>query len=182
MSCKEIEKQIVLFSELTDLEKERVMKHIKTCAACAELFKTETSTANIIGRASQTQLELTHPHQLTNVVMAIIEKEDRQRASWIDLSFLNFDLCIVKYSMTALSLLLILSFAIELTKAPDIQGQRLVVKTNHATSVLLDKESFSKELSKSKSTANFFLSNNCRSPFNINKIDMTCWKQRMNNN
>ncbi len=176
MNCKEIEKQIVLFTELTSEEKAKVTDHLTTCKGCSELFESVRHTNNLVFTASKVNVELEYPFRLTNDIMARIKTEETKRWRLFDLSFLKFEFTYVKYAMATLSLLLIVSFGIEQLQSPTTSE---VTSKSQSKKVVLNRKTFQKELSKSKAAVHLILATNCKSPFNITKVNEDCLKQRM---
>lgn len=176
MSCTEIKKQVVLFTELKSDEQAKVSAHLKVCKSCSELFESVTHTNNLVFKASKVNVELEYPFHLTNDIMARIKTEESKRWSLFNLSFLTFEFTYAKYAMATLSFLLIVAFGIEQLESPTIKK---VVTSNQSNKVVLNRKTFQEELSKSKAAVHLSLANNCKSPFNITKVNEDCMKQRM---
>ncbi len=175
MSCQEFEKQIILFTELTDEEKTKVTAHLSICKSCSALFESATLTNNLVLKASKIEMENQDPFRLTNDIMARIKEEERKPWSFLKLFFLKFEFTYIKYTMAAFSFLLIAFFGMELLQSPTIHG---VNATHSSKKVVLNRKTFQDELSKSKAVESLFLANSCKSPFNITKVNEDCVKQR----
>ncbi len=176
MSCTEIEKQIVLFTELTSAEQTKVTAHLSTCKSCWELFESVSHTNNLVFKASKVNVELEYPFRLTNYIMARIKTEESKRWSLFDIFSLKLEFNYIRYAMATLSLLLIVSFGMEQLASPTINK---VAASKQAKKVVLNRKTFQEELSKSKASLNLILANNCKSPFNITKVNEDCFKHRM---
>lgn len=176
MSCTEIEKQIVLFTELTGDEQAKVLAHLSSCKNCSEFFESVRYINNLVLKASKVNLELEDSFLLTNNIMARIETEESNRRSLFDTLFPKFEFTYVKYAMATLSFLLIVSFGIEQMESPTVNE---VASGNPSKKVVLNRKTFQEELSKSKAVVHLILANNCKSPFNITKVNQDCLKQRM---
>lgn len=106
MKCKDFERDIYLYAELSEAERMRVNTHIQQCASCKELFELVSSTQSLIARNSVTKPELVNHARLTSNIMQAVIKQQKQPASWINSVF-------VKYAMAAVSLALVISFGAE---------------------------------------------------------------------
>ena len=176
MSCTEIEKQIVLFTELTSAEQTKVTAHLSTCKSCSALLESVTHTNNLVIKSLRVNVELVDPFRLTNDIMARIKTEESKRWSLFDLSFLKFEFTYTKYAMTTLSFFLIISFGIEQFESSTTSE---AISKSQSKKVVLNRKTFQEELSKSKAAVHLILANSCKSPFNITKVNTDCLKQRM---
>ena len=176
MNCKDFEEQIVLFPELSNEERAIVTEHLNSCASCMELFNSVTETVNVLREIGKVNIEIQDPFRLTNIIMARIKAKKSQPWSLFNLSFLRFELAQVKYAMSVASFLLVFTFGIEQFQSSEISGT--AVSSSNSKMVILNRRTFQEELSKSK-TSVLILANNCKSPFNIGKVNKDCLKQRM---
>ncbi len=176
MNCTEFEKQILLFTELTSDDQTKLATHLATCKGCSILFESIGHTNNLISRVSKVNLEIEDPIRLTNEVMTRIKKEEIKWWSHFDVTFPKLELSYLKYSMATVSLLLIIGFGLEQSKLP-VRSE--LISISEIKNVVLNRKSFQAELKKSKASANLSFVNNCKSPFNITKVNEDCLKQRM---
>lgn len=105
MKCNDFERDIHLYSELTEEERIRVDSHIQECSACKELFQLAIATQTLLKKV-YTKSELANHGRLTSTIMQAITAQQQQSASWISNLFL-------KYTMVAGSLALIIAFGVE---------------------------------------------------------------------
>lgn len=176
MNCKEFEKQILLFNELTSEDQTKLATHLATCKGCSILFESVGHTNNLITRVSKVNLEIEDPIRLTNEIMTRIKDEETKWWTHFEVTFPKLGLSYLKYSMATLSLLLIIGFGLEQSKLPIT---RELISINEIKKVVLNRKSFQEELNKSKASSNLSFANNCKSPFNITKVNEDCLKQRM---
>jgi hypothetical protein len=176
MNCQEVEKQIVLFTELTSEQKAKVNNHLSTCKSCSVLFESTTHTNNLVLKAAKVEMEIKDPFRLTNDIMARIKEEESKHWSFLNVSFFKLEFTYVKYTMAAFSFLLIVFFGVEQLQS---QAIREVASTHSLKKVVLNRKTFQDELSKSKAAVGLLLANSCKSPFNITKVNEDCLKQRM---
>lgn len=176
MSCKEFQTQVVVFTELTSDEQSKLGTHMATCKTCSALFESVGLTNKIIARASKVNLELEDPFRLTNQVMARIKEKESKGLTQFNTAFLKFELSYLKYGMATLSLLLIIGFGLEQSRS---YATRELTSISELKMVVLNRKSFQAELNKSKASANLSFGKNCKSPFNITRVNKDCLKQRI---
>lgn len=176
MSCKEFERQIVLFSELGSSEQAKVTAHLTTCGTCSELFVSANNTKKLVHRIGKVPIEIEDPFRMTNSIMARIKAEETKQWNLFNLPSFSFEFTFVKYTMAAFSFLLIIFFGMEQLQSPT-RGE--VISKNQSKKVILNRKFFQDELSKSKAAIHLSLANSCKSPFNITQVNADCLKQRM---
>jgi hypothetical protein len=110
MNCREIEKLIYLYNELSIPEREMVDNHVMQCKTCQvrlEEFKRQRVLVRDIAMFSQA---LKNPGKVTHSIMRAIQSEtpswDNRVVTWLDTLW-------VKRSLAAVSLALILLFIVE---------------------------------------------------------------------
>lgn len=109
MKCKDFERDIYLYPELSEAERIRVDSHIQECAACRELFQVVLSTQTLIAKASVIKPELTNHGRLTSNIMQAIQSKPQNESGFVTLLQQSF----VKYSFVAASLVLVIAFGVE---------------------------------------------------------------------
>lgn len=173
MNCQEFEKQIVLFSELTPEERERVETHLATCTSCKALFESMlllSSRTTMVGRAIP---DFPDPAKLTDNIMRQIRQEQVHRR----LPLLYFPLQHVRYALAVVSVFFVFFLGVELLHIP---AQSPSVTTQlESRSIVVDKGKFREALRKSNKTGNRLLMSGCVSPFNINKVNEACLRERL---
>ncbi len=180
MNCQEFERQIILFTELSEDEKLKLEVHIQNCAPCKELFASVTYTNSLIGRAAKISQVLQDPTRMTRKIMDRIKKPEHHWWSRFDFSFLDLDSQYIKYGMATISFFMIAFYGVEQMKGPyKVNGVLGLPLQNNSRPVIVIKKEFLKELRKGKAIAKSLLKKNCVSPFNINKVNTACIKQKM---
>jgi len=176
MSCTEIEKQIILFSELTQKEQAIVNNHVQKCEACAKFYESQVSVNNLIGKGAGIQPEPRDPSRLTHNIMAAIKVQEQRRTKIFDLDSFPVPYSFARYGMAAISVGLLILFGTELlaTNRFEQTAMRSVIE-----SIVLNRRDFQEKLFHTKSMSNFSLASQCSSPFNIIKINEDCLRQRM---
>lgn len=154
MNCKEFEKGVFLYEELSALQKKDMDDHSKDCLNCSKLTDEVFQSQAYIKSISALTPQAKNPHQLTQRVMNAIKKERRVR--WFDDITSCLDHYFVRLAFGTVSLSLILFFVYELPVGGDMPR---LVKNNTIEikqGPVLDMNKFSSsflEWRKSKQTA-----------------------------
>ena len=173
MNCGKFEKQIVLFSELTPEERERVETHLATCTSCKALFESMLLLSSRTIMAGRAIPDFPDPTKLTDNIMRQIREEQVHRR----LPLLNFPLQHVRYALAAVSVFFVFFLGVELLHIP---AQSPSVTTQlESGSIVVDKEKFRQGLRKSKNAGHRLLMSGCVSPFNLNKVNEACLRERL---
>jgi hypothetical protein len=111
MKCSEVEPMIYLFDELAPIEQTRVQEHLQGCSSCTALFSEIQKVHQDVKRVAGERARTPNAAHLTSRIMAAVSTQ--QMAN--DRSpFRLFALdAVLRYSLTALSLMLIITFGIE---------------------------------------------------------------------
>jgi anti-sigma factor RsiW len=117
MKCKDFERNIYLYTELTEAERTQTDSHIRECVACKELFQCVSAVHALVTHASQVKPELVNHGRLTSNIMQAVARQQTQPASWINRLFF-------KYTMVAVSLALVIAFGIEQSTPVEMPGKR----------------------------------------------------------
>lgn len=110
MTCKDLEADIYLYSELSGAEQKRVDAHVHECKACRELFELAKATQVLTTHIGTVKPEPANHSRLTRNIMQAVELERQRKESRLG-AFLNS--LSLKYTMAAASLMLIFSFGFE---------------------------------------------------------------------
>lgn len=106
MTCKDLEADIYLYSELSGAEQKRVDAHVHECKACRELFELAKATQVLTTHVGTVKPEPANHSRLTSNIMQAVASKPAKASSGIYNPFF-------KYAMMAASLALIVLFGIE---------------------------------------------------------------------
>jgi hypothetical protein len=135
MNCKEIEKNIYLYDELTASEKTIVDEHTQQCAACKKLLEVVLLHQAAIHSLAHHKPQPENYSKLTSNIMQAVSDRQKQSVFWINS-------LVFKYSMAAASFALIVAFGVEQLRANGIPYKEFP----SAKTVTLTSASFSKSL------------------------------------
>ncbi len=112
MKCREFEKRIYLYSELTASERKITDDHISQCQSCNALAAQVFKQSQWIRKTSAIQVEAKYPQRLTQRIMNSIEGNgERVRPLGVIISFL--DNLFVRYAFSSISIFLVVFFFLE---------------------------------------------------------------------
>jgi|GEM_PF-6714150 len=118
MSCREYKKLIFLFDEATVAEREKIQKHLVTCASCQQVFQSVLVQKEILkGAVPSTRATGVNPVLTTRVLDAIGDQK-RERVSYFHRVLQIFDYDQVRYAFAAVSLFLVVFFVVETNYDP----------------------------------------------------------------
>lgn len=138
MTCKDLEADIYLYSELSGAEQKRVDAHVHECKACRELFELAKATQVLTTHVATVKHEPANHSRLTGNIMQAIASKPAKASSWIYIPFF-------KYAMMAASLALIVLFGAE-----QMQQRGFPKRMPVAGSVVLESASISETFLKRK--------------------------------
>jgi hypothetical protein len=146
MNCKEIEKDIYLYDELTDTEKRSVDSHLQQCEACKKLFEIAQSHQAVIQKLSGYKPQPENYSKITSSIMQAIDVPLNQN---ILTKF--FEGLFVRYTFLTASLVLIIFFLIEQQAEPDTEHQQVA---NQSATVILKTSGTLQNIRNKKETGN----------------------------
>ena len=174
MSCKDFEKNIVLYTELSATETNLLQQHVQSCQECQNLFL-EVQTVQIsMAKIATAKAEIRNAARLTNKVMEKVAMKKHQLTIIETCSeFLQGNS--IKYAFASVSLSLIIVFSTQFFSAswqPENQ-----VQNNHAY-IKLNSTAFRQYFLQRKEKQ--ISSSTCASPFRHNTDYLLCLKNKLN--
>ena len=176
MSCTEIEKQIILFSELSIEDQDLVNIHVQECATCAKFYESQVRVNNLILQGASIQPEPRDPFSLTHNIMTAIKVQEQRRTKIFDLTSQSVQFGFARYAMAAVSVGLIIFLSAELLTPIQFENN---TRQGTSESIVLNRKEFSEKLFDSKSLSSFSLASQCKSPFNSTKVNADCMRQKL---
>jgi hypothetical protein len=178
MTCREVEKQIVLFSELTDDEKALVETHVKECSSCKEMLTVAELMNQRVARAAAVLLQVQHPIALTNTIMDGVRQ--RRHFTWnLTGLFLSSREPYLKYALAIASLVCIGFFGMEQLDNAAITNSGVIATHADTRTVVLNKGAFQAALQKHRAVMGPLEIIGCANPFRTNQLDEACLRQRL---
>lgn len=139
MRCREFEKRIYLYEELTTEERKVVDHHINQCAACRELIEQISNSRAIIKKVKLHQPEAQNSNRLTQRIMNAIDQEKEKSLLEVWVTYL--DSLFFRYATSALSVFLI-SFFIYEQQAIDPSSEVGKISKTEIQGAVLDMSKF----------------------------------------
>lgn len=120
MKCTDIEKRIYFYDELTAREREETDQHLKSCESCRHTMQHVIGLKKVVASHRSHNPVMPNPSFMTHRVMrAIEENKSTSTALWDQvISFLN--LSPLRYTMAALSIILVSLFVVESNDSGEI--------------------------------------------------------------
>jgi hypothetical protein len=125
MKCDDYKKMIYLYGELDEGELQKVQSHIATCKTCSELYEQVQKERQILKTITSSYKTKDVDPVLTNRIMSAVSKSKIHRISLADQFFELFQYQLLRYTLGAVSLFLIVLFAVEFNDKPDNHWQTL---------------------------------------------------------
>jgi hypothetical protein len=141
MNCREAEERIYLYEELSPREREQTDLHIKTCAACKQISDRAKTLREMT--AATAKPVLPDSAAMTRRIMSVVQQKVPGRAMTLGKFFQVPYINALRYSMAALSLLLLFSFVQEYNMGVQVSGP---VRSSHNTGAVLNTTSFREAL------------------------------------
>jgi uncharacterized membrane-anchored protein YjiN (DUF445 family) len=132
MKCREAEKKIYLYRELSENEQRELDQHIATCASCRLLQQNTQRIEVLMKRANNVRIQPRNPELLTNRIMTSIKKKEAHQ-TFLSTFIQYVESYFVKYSFAALSIFLVAVFVKEYSQKEVILQQNLAEKQNGPT-------------------------------------------------
>jgi predicted anti-sigma-YlaC factor YlaD len=115
MSCEKYLQDIYLYDELSPEAREVIDKHVLTCTDCRTLLEEVQQQSAWVKHASLAPPKARHPRQLTDAILARIERPTR-RATLLA----PMDSLFVRYALAAVSVGLLVLFLSEQQNGPAV--------------------------------------------------------------
>jgi hypothetical protein len=180
MSCKECEKLIFLYKELTPEEKRNIDAHLVTCHSCAKIFEQTQQHRIVVQQVLEPVPEkfVNENPFLTAKIISAIQSKKPESIIGKFLPFLHFPL--VRSSMALISVALLVTFSIEIWPAQNIAG--LVGRYRQISiteTVRLNSQKFHEQIraavkANSRTTTSSFSIAACFNECKENKTDIAC--------
>ena len=136
MKCSSIEKQIYLYPELNDREREETDRHVAACASCRKLFERVNDERDVLQKALRIDPVVPDQAALTSRVMSAIHAGNQSNRSILRNLWRDIRQSPLRYAMMALSLILIVTFISEATIPSDRPfTTRIVKNVDHAVTL-----------------------------------------------
>lgn len=150
MNCARAEKRIYLYQELTAEEQTETDLHIATCASCRAMMERITRERSLFEKIRQLPPPVVDHSEITRRVMSeVLKTRDTKRRVSYFMSLMPSGRP-VRYAMTALSLLLVVTFASEYRSGDGSQNVTKHYPPNLQEHVELNSSSFHQTLLKEK--------------------------------
>ncbi len=174
MSCKDFEKDIILYTELSAAETNLLQQHLQSCEGCQRLFLEAQAVQRSVESIATGKAGIRNAARLTNQVMEKVAQEKHQGTILETFSEFvrgNF----IKYAFATTSLSLIVVFSVQFFSAswqPENQ-----VQNNHAY-IKLNSTAFRQYFLQRKGKQ--ISSSACASPFRRTTDYLSCLKNKLN--
>ncbi|HEX8040539.1 MAG TPA: zf-HC2 domain-containing protein, partial [Chryseosolibacter sp.] len=109
MNCREAEKRIYLYNELSPSEREETDAHLRTCSACRNIMEEVTRARNFV-RTAPPAPALSDPARMTRRILDALPQSKPQRSR--SLVYWSPGTAL-RYAMSGVSLFLIFTFVSE---------------------------------------------------------------------
>lgn len=120
MNCRQAERRIYLYTELSVREKEQTNRHISACAQCARLFETVKAQRIMVVRASRLTPELPDVMRMTRSIMESIQERQHRKQGLLSGVFQMRPMEMLRYSMAMISFMLLSAFVAEYNSATEL--------------------------------------------------------------
>lgn len=171
MSCKDFEQSIYVYSELSTDEKKMIDAHLQTCSSCTSMFEELKQSQLLIEGLINENIVPKNAARLTSSIMSKISTDKVDRSS----IFTGLLLGHVRIALSGLSIVLLLSFAVEFLQGPEQlnAAQSLVVDN----SVVLNSKIFRENFSQGKVKHSLFA--DCGSPLKMGQSYLDCLRSKL---
>lgn len=131
MKCRESEKNIYLYNELTARERADTDEHVRTCASCSLLMERVINFQNVMKSHRSHTPPMTNHAQMTRRIMDAFDNAAERRNAPRHWFAFDFNMNALRYGMAAVSFFLVALFIGQFSMGPDSLN---VVKHNPRTS------------------------------------------------
>lgn len=178
MSCQECEEAIYTYREQKEATHQIIQRHIAHCPICDKLFKEVQLMEQFTITASKAIPIQANPKWLTNRIMSMIEMESKQPKPSIFSLTQFFDSALTRYSLSGVSIVLLLLFFIELgnidSRTNSIKGPMASLQR-----IVIDSRELRKDYANRKFTKRSRIAD-CTKPLSTG-IDLACIKEKSKN-
>ncbi len=134
MNCKKTEELIVLYSELTPIERSKLEEHLQSCCACSQLFAGIQNQQEIVATVKNRSPEIENPVAFTDQIMAAIPAKKFQPKKKENSIRSLFQWTPLQTALATCSLVLAFTFALEFSHTTETIQDQSTVKNGVALS------------------------------------------------
>jgi len=113
MNCSEAERRIYLYRELTDLEREEMQRHLKTCASCSRIMERAMEMQRMMPSQHHDPPMMDESAMTRRIMNAVEELQKKKTSSVFPHFFADLSINPLRYAMVAVSLFLVVAFVTE---------------------------------------------------------------------
>ncbi len=174
MKCVHVQQQIILFRELSNLERVAVLQHLQDCESCKEYFESMQAMEAMIREVSRTDVMPPDSARLTNRIMDKIMLPDSGPSAWIDKVFRFPEWNHVRWAMAGISFFMLALFAIEVMRPMKLDSLHAqVIPLEKQTTSTLNAKEFQNTL-KRYASARSVRRSECTNPFAVTQQNGQC--------
>jgi hypothetical protein len=125
MKCKDAEKQIYLYRELSQQEQLEVDQHVRECASCKQLMQTTQRVEALLKKSADVNPQPKNSALLTQRILSSIKKKEQRSFTSSLFDYLNS--YFTRYAFAALSVFLVTVFVSEYSQETVVLRQNVTV-------------------------------------------------------
>jgi predicted anti-sigma-YlaC factor YlaD len=174
MSCKDYERDMVLYSELSSSDKKSLHAHLQSCSSCQLFFNEVVELQGIISRLSDQKAVPRNAAQLTHRIMDKVHGKNQHQHSLLDLFSKFAESSLLRNVFSILSLVILIVTCVELFST-SWKSENKSVAVNKGT-IILNSSAFRQHFLQRKERKTIF--SECVSPFK-HQPDLICIANKM---
>jgi hypothetical protein len=172
MDCRDFEKDILLFREISDEQKEVLKLHIESCSNCKKLFDEATQMETLVKEMAGPRAVPANASKLTSRIMEGIHLSPS--LSWSDRILTILQNTFTKMALGTLSTILLITFSLEFfNDAPQTRYENPIA----SGFTILNSKLFKEETARQRNKSRFFAE--CTSPFKPQHYLIDCAKSKL---
>lgn len=179
MNCEKANKQLYLFTELTDHERDQVIQHMAGCMQCKELAESLEQMNDVIVRIRKVAAEPTDSFVLTNKIMSEVRTSDHKPFRLYE-TFLRFiESNQVRWTLVGVSMVLIFLFALEQTKSSETKRMYSVALPVSSNTTILNAKNFQTQLNRYREIKKADRKKDCKDSFKTSQLNVACLQEKV---
>jgi anti-sigma factor RsiW len=178
MNCEKAHRQIHLFSELTDQERDQTLQHIDECEHCKALAESMGFMNDVVARIGKVTPEPANSYLLTSKIMREVRASDQKMPNLMERFLSLIELTPVRWTMAAGSAVLILLFALEQTQSTQTDKVYSIAPLVETKITILNAKNFQTQLNKYRETKKTIHENDCKDPFKKSQFSIACLREK----